>query len=86
MTKDFKWRKVSEEEKEEIKRDSKKLLNEFASKLEKIKSHEGHFENDSGSREEGEPWQNDPEFRELTFQNAPFIEDDSIIAEKGGWK
>ncbi len=80
------WRKVSEDEREQIKLDSKKLLNEFAIKLSKIKASEGHFENGSGVREEGDGWETDAEFRSITMSNAPFVEEDSIIAEKGGWK
>lgn len=80
------WRKVSEDEREQIKLDSKKLLNEFAIKLSKIKAPEGHFENGSGVREEGDGWETDAEFRSITMSNAPFVEEDSIIAEKGGWK
>ena len=80
------WHEVSEEEKEEIRKDSKKLLNEFASKLEKIKAPEGHFANESGTREEGTGWKTDEEFRSTTFANAPFVEDNAIVAERGGWK
>lgn len=86
MNKGFEWHKVSEEEKEEIKKESKNLLNEFASKIEKIKTKESHFENNSGFREEGTSWDVDSDFRDLIFLNAPLVEDDSIIAEKGGWK
>ncbi|MDH3353037.1 MAG: hypothetical protein OEL87_01170 [Nanoarchaeota archaeon] len=86
MTSNSLWHEVTEEEKEEIKRDSKKLLNEFASKLSKIKAPEGHFENESGTREEGDGWNTDPEFRSITLSNAPFVEDNSIVAEKGAWK
>jgi hypothetical protein len=80
------WHEVSEEEKEEIRKDSKKLLNEFASKLSKIKAPEGHFENESGTREEGTGWKTDEEFRSTTFANAPFAEDNFLVAEKGAWK
>jgi hypothetical protein len=86
MVKNFTWHKVSDKEKEEIRKDSKKLLNEFASKLEKIKAPEGHFENESGTREEGDGWETDQEFKSTMFSNAPFVEDDAIVAEKGGWK
>jgi len=82
----FTWHQVTEKEKEQIKQDSKKLLNEFAAKLSKIKAPEGHFENESGTREEGKGWETDEEFRNTTFVNAPFTEGDFILAEKGGWK
>lgn len=80
------WREVTEEEKKKIEMDSRKLLDEFASKLSKIKADEGHFENGLGVREEGDGWDTDLEFRSITLSNAPFVEDDSIVAEKGGWK
>ena len=84
--KDFTYHKVSEKEKEDIKKQSKKLLNAFANKLEKIKTKESHFSNNSGLREEGTGWDTDPDFKSITLSNAPFIENDFIVAEKGGWK
>lgn len=86
MTNNFTYHKVTEKEKEKIKRDSKKLLNEFASKLDKIKAPEGHFENGTGARDEGEGWNTDEEFKSTMLSNAPFVEDDAIVAEKGAWK
>lgn len=89
MTNNSLWHEVSEKEKEEIRKESKNLLNEFASKLSKIKtsaSSEEQEENASGTREEGDGWNTDPEFRSITLSNAPFVEDNSIVAEKGGWK
>lgn len=86
MIKNFIWHKISEKEKEEIRKNSKKLLDEFASKLSKIKTTEKHFENASGTRDESDGWNTDPEFRDLTLLNAPFVEDNSIVAEKGNWK
>ena len=71
---------------ERIVEQTKKLLDEFASKLSKVKAQEDHFDNGAGAREEGEGWNTDPEFQDLMFLNAPFVEDDSIVAEKGGWK
>lgn len=80
------WHEVSNKEKEKIRKESKSLLNEFASKLSKIKVTETHFENETGTREEGNGWNTDPDFKDLTLLNAPFVEDDFIVAEKGGWK
>ena len=80
------WHKVTEKEKEQIRKDSKKLLNEFASKLSKIKPTESYFENATGTRDESNGWDTDTEFRSITFANAPFIEGNSIVAEKGAWK
>ena len=80
------WHEVTESEREQIKQDSKSLMNEFANKLSRIKSKAIHFENDSGFRDEGSPWETPEDFRDLTFANAPFVEDEFIVAEKGSWK
>ncbi len=80
------WQKVSEEEKEKIRQESNSLLNEFALKLSKIKSIEKHYENGDGMREEGSGWETDEEFRNTMFANAPFVDDNFIVAEKGEWK
>jgi len=86
MTNNSLWHEVSEKEKEKIRKDSKKLLNEFAKKLSKIKAKEGHFQNESGTRVEGDGWETDEEFKSTMLSNAPFVEDDAIVVEKGGWK
>ena len=90
MSKDnFSYHKVSEKEKEEIQKNAKKLLDNFARKLEKIKTKEGHFKSsvsETGLREEGTGWNTDEDFRSITLSNAPFVEDDFLVAEKGGWK
>jgi len=87
----FCWHEVAEKEKEQIKEESKKLLNEFASKISKIKirkpkNENKTNENKTGTRVEGDGWNTDEEFREITFANAPFVENDSIITEKATWK
>ena len=79
------WHEVTEEEKEEIKEKAKGLLNEFSSKLEAISGEESHFQKGEGLREQGEPWKTDGEFKETTLSNAPFVEDDFVVAEKAGW-
>ena len=86
MTNNSLWHEVTDKEKEQIRKDSKKLLNEFSSKLEKIKAPEGHFENDAGIRQEGNGWSTDEEFQSVMFSNAPFVKDGAIVAEKGAWK
>ena len=86
MAENFTWHKVTSKEKEKIQQDSKKLLNGFASKLSKIKAKDSHFENESGTREEGDGWKTDQTFQDLMFLNAPFVKDNCIVAEKGGWK
>lgn len=89
MAEDFTWHEVSETEKEEIRNEAKKLLEEFSIKLSRVKGVEEHFESTiekNGQRQEGEPWDTDPKFRDLFLLNAPFVEDEFIVAEKGGWK
>ena len=86
MENEFIWRKVSEKERGEIKNEAKNLLNRFAEKLQTIKTKEAHLENNSGFRQEGEGWDTDGDFKELMLGNAPFVDDDSIVAEKGAWK
>ncbi len=80
------WHQVSEKEKEEIKKQAKSLLNTFSKKLEKIKTKEEHFAQDSGMRDEGSGWETDDDFRNTMLANAPFVDGDAIVAEKGGWK
>ena len=89
MAENFTWHEVSEKEKEEIRENAKKLLDEFSQKLSKIEGIEEHFKSsvsENGQREEGDPWKTDPMFRDLIFLNAPFVEDEFIVAEKGAWK
>jgi Asp-tRNA(Asn)/Glu-tRNA(Gln) amidotransferase C subunit len=86
--KGFLWHKLSDKEKENIKRQAKNILDEFALKLEKLNlgEKESHFELGNGMREESLPWSTDEEFRKIMFANAPFTKDDAIVAEKGAWK
>jgi len=80
------WHKVSEEEKEEIRKNSKRIMDEFGAKLEKIKIDESHFESGEGMRDEGDGWETMNEFRDTMFCNAVESDGDFIVAERGGWK
>jgi predicted Asp-tRNA(Asn)/Glu-tRNA(Gln) amidotransferase subunit C len=83
------WHSVSESEKEQIRKDSKELLQKFSKKLSNIKGVEEHFVSSvskNGRRDNGEPWKTDKEFKEHFFSNAPFVENEFIVAEKGDWK
>lgn len=83
------WHEVTEDEKQQIQKDAKSLLNEFSKKLSSIKGIEEHFASSiskNGSREQGDPWKTDPDFRDIFFLNAPFVENEFITAEKGSWK
>ncbi len=78
--------KLSEKDKQEIAEQAKHLLEEFSSKLKDIKTDEEHFKLGNGIREEGEGWKTDPVFKEIFLANAPLVEDEFIVAEKGKWK
>jgi len=82
----YTWHAVTEQEKEEIKKDAKKLLDEFSSKLDKIKTSEPKLDSKENLRIEGTGWKTDEDFQELMLNNAPMSEEGFIIAEKGGWK
>jgi Asp-tRNA(Asn)/Glu-tRNA(Gln) amidotransferase C subunit len=83
---DFIWHKVSEQEKEDIRNNAKRILDQFANKLDKISVEGEHFSSGSGLREEGEPWKTPESFRETMLENAPDSDSGFIVAEKGGWK
>lgn len=80
------WHEVTNKEKEDIKKDVRHLLNEFASKLERTKYPKLNPKKAGELRSEGSGWKTDQDFRDLMFLNAPFVEDNLIIAEKGKWK
>lgn len=82
----YTWHPVTEQEKEEIRKNAKNLLDEFSSKLDKIKAVEAKPEDKENLRIEGKGSQPNPEFREYMFDNAPLVEEGLIIAEKGHWK
>lgn len=86
--KNLEFHNVTEKEKEKIRKEVRSILEKFAGKLEKVSTKHTHFpsaENESGTREEGTPWKTEQDFHDITLLNAPFVEDESIIAEKGDW-
>lgn len=82
----YMWHSVTEQEKEEIKENAKKLLDEFSAKLDKIKSVEPESDKKENLRTEGMGKLTNDDFREIMLDNAPMIEDGLIIAETGAWK
>ncbi len=83
---DFLWHKVSEKEKEEIKKQAKSIIDSFSLKLSRVdkKMEEPLIEREEGEREEGEG--KDSDFsREIMFENAPHTSKNFIIAEKKKW-
>ncbi len=89
MVDNFSYHEVSEKERDEIKDNAKKLMDGFSDKLASVKGDGEHFKSsveEGGLREEGQPWNTPDEFRSITFSNAPFVEDEHIVAEKAAWK
>lgn len=82
----YTWHEVSEKEKEEIRKNAKNLLDEFSSKIDKVKLKEEKEDSKENLRTENSGWTTDDEFREIMAENAPEFNDNLIIAEKGGWK
>ena len=86
---DFLWKKVSDKEREEIRKEAEIIMSNFSKKLESVKENvgefsvslmsKGNFERPEGL---GVPAEID---RKIMFENAPKKNDDSIIAERGEW-
>ena len=77
---------ITDEKKEEIKKQSKTILSNFAKSLEKVKL-KGKKEKKElgGFREEGEPSRQDSDFRKRMFDNASNKDEECIIAERAKW-
>lgn len=98
---DFLWKRVSEKEKEDIRKQAKEIMDDFSKKLSKVdkKVDESLIERNEGEREEaplGVP--QSAEFggkaeskcendfsREIMFKNASKKNKDFIIAERKKW-
>lgn len=77
---------MEEQEKEQIKKEAKQILDKFSKALEKVGNEaEANVERDSDRRKEGIGSQSNPEFRRIIFENAPRHDEDFIIAEKKTW-
>lgn len=87
MTEDFLWHRVSEEEKKDIQKQAKRIMNSFSGKLATVdkKIKEPMIERGDGFREEGNGEECDEKFRERLFKNAPKKDKDFIITEKKTW-
>ena len=81
----FLWHKVSEKEKQKIKKQAKAIMDSFSRKLSKVdkKMAESLVERAEGEREEGGECEEID--RKIMFDNAPEKNDNFIIAEKKGW-
>ncbi len=81
------WHKVSEEEKEKIREQAKKIMDNFAAVLEPLEheTREVRIERQEDTRQEINGKEADPEFRKIMFKNAKNKNGKHIIAEKGEW-
>ncbi len=84
---DFLFHKVSEEEKKEIQKQAKGILDDFREKLSGVDKEikEALIERGEGARKEGEGECDSNFSREIFFENAPNKNKDFIIAEKKKW-
>jgi Asp-tRNA(Asn)/Glu-tRNA(Gln) amidotransferase C subunit len=92
MVQNFLWHKLSEEEKEGIKKESKQIMEDFGASLGKVEreiKEPGLVKRDKQTREETKT-EADSEFRKIFLKNAPETEKSEdgewIKAEKGAWK
>ena len=78
---------ITEEEKAQIRLETRKLLDEFSKALAKVKGEEANVVRDSYSRKEkqGKGKSIDKEFGEIMFENAPNKTEDKLLAEKKSW-
>jgi len=82
---DFLWHRVSEKEKQDIKKEAKSILDSFSKRLEDIKDiPEPLIERDEFEREENSIHKLEID-REIMFNNAKEKSDDFIVAEEGKW-
>ena len=88
MTSDFLFHKVSEKEREDIKKQAKAIMDSFSKKLEKVADKikkEPLIERGECERVEREGRCDDNFSRKIMFENALNKNDDFIIAEKKEW-
>ena len=84
---DFLWHKVSEKEKEEIRKQAKSIMDSFSHKLSSIdkKIPDMKIRREKGEREEGAHAACNELDREIMFENAPNSNRDFIVGEKKTW-
>lgn len=71
---------------EEIKAQAKKIMDNFMSSMKDIEVEEDFvFKREKCFRVEGEGKIADEGFRNRFFKNAPKVQNDSIVANKGAW-
>jgi len=84
---DFLWHRVSEKEKEEIKKQAREIMDSFEKELKRVESEkiELGVKRKNQLRDEIRT-ENDPDFRKRFFDNAQNKDADFIKAERGKWK
>ena len=84
---DFLFHRVTEKEKEEIKKQAKEIMDKFSEKLSNVseKPPDSVIDRKEFEREEKDGKETDSDFRERMFANAPRKNKDFIIAEKKKW-
>ena len=82
---DFLFHKVSDKEKEDIRKQAKQIMDNFVAKLSELDDNvaESFIEREKCDREEGGECAEIN--REIMFENAPNKNQDFIIAEKKKW-
>jgi len=79
------FHKLSDKEKEEIKKQVDSILKSFSEKLSKINADEGESFVERMDYERDENGKPEVISRKMMFENAPEKNDDAIIGEKGKW-
>jgi Asp-tRNA(Asn)/Glu-tRNA(Gln) amidotransferase C subunit len=85
---DFLFHNISEDEKERIRKEAKKLIDSFSEKISKIKvsEEEPNVRRKEFERTEGNGEECDNDFKKIMFENAPNKNGDFILAEKKRWE
>jgi hypothetical protein len=86
----FKFHKLNEKEKKQIEKETKKIINSFSKKLEKIKDlpEQGEIEREECSRKEYETKKENCkklELKKRILENAPNKNKDFILAKEKKW-
>jgi hypothetical protein len=86
MASEIMWHRLSEEEKKKIETKAKSVMFDFGKAIEKLpKMSETSVDREEFERDEKNSVECDDNFRNLMFENAPKVEDECIVAEKGKW-
>jgi Asp-tRNA(Asn)/Glu-tRNA(Gln) amidotransferase C subunit len=84
---DFLWRKVSKQEKEDIKKQAKRIIDNFSNNLSKlnIPLEESIIERNLCQREEKESKEERKFSKKIMFENAKEKNNNFIIGERKSW-